>query len=343
MHVSSTLHALDPLERFREIYEYLNRDNSWWNDSAWFRYAAQAAVMRPASPEKTAHEIREMAAKLQAHAHWYDALSSPFTLVVAATLVQIGDTAEAFDAEVDSARRMLREAGFHHDGMHQLGAILALRVLSDGRSASYHDIARMRLIYRQMKSHHWWLTGGDDLPACALLSRCLGTPAEIAGVADGVYQLLCDHGFKRSNHLHAAANLLPLAGLPAADAAFRFTKLSEAFGHFSISLWTDRYDAIALAALLDHDPDRIAKRIDEISLELESLEPGLIDDANFNVAVDLAYLDLARFDRQMRRLSEPGELEHAQSLIRLQRAASVTLVAVPPTPIALGNGWPIGI
>src|SRR5580658_4984249 len=107
---------VDSMDRFREIYQALGPGSRWWNDSAWLRFSAQAAVMGTASPIESAQAIEAAAENLYKHAHWYDALASPLNLVVAATLVQTSDSVEAFTADVASASKLLREAGFHLGG-----------------------------------------------------------------------------------------------------------------------------------------------------------------------------------------------------------------------------------
>lgn len=334
------LHTIDPVARYKKLYQALDAQSAWFSENAWLRFAAQAAVMQPAAPENTAHAIKAVSNQLAQRARWYEALSSPLNFVVAATLVQIGETAEAFDAEVESARALFHAAGFHSRGRSEIMAILALQVLSEGKPTTAPTIQRMRRIYEAMKQHHWWLTGNDDLPVCAILTTCRGTPEEIAGTANGIYQTLRDAGFKASNHLQAAANLLPLTGLPATMASVRFQALASEFQTHALSIWREDYDALALLSLLDHGPDRIVERFQSVYDQLNELQPAILGEVNFNIAADLTFLDLARFDRALRPLTDPPEVERMHALIRLQRAASTTLVTIPPTPIVMDQvGW----
>src|SRR5579862_8023439 len=124
--------ADDAVIRFGKIYQALGPGSRWWNDSAWLRFSAQAAVMGTASPSDAARAIEAAAEALYRHAHWYDALASPLNLVVAAILVQTSDTPEAFTAEVPSASLLLREAGFRLSGTPVIKSILTMRVLAGG-------------------------------------------------------------------------------------------------------------------------------------------------------------------------------------------------------------------
>ena len=336
--------ASEPLDRFREIYLALGTGFRWWNDSAWLRFAAQAAVMRPADPKETARAIEATADHLCQHAHWYETLASPLNQVIAATLVQMGDSAGAFAAEVVSARALFHAAGFHQEGPHLIKAILALRVLADGRSATNEVVEWMHELYVRMKAHQWWLTGGEAVPLCALLSARLGTAEEIAAAVDVTYRYLHGQGFTSGRHLLTAANLLALALEPTPTAAQRFLALGKIIHKRSLPFWTEEYEGLALLCLLDHDPELVMTRLEEVTEALEELLPLQFTDVDFNVASDLVYLDLVRFDAQLRPLSQPDEVERMHALARIQRAASLILVQVPPLPAIEGGAarWSSG-
>jgi len=335
-------HALNPLERFREIYLLLGANPIGTVDHGWLRFAAQSAVLRPAAPADTAAAIRKISEQLQKQSHWYEALASPVRLVVAATLIQTGDTPEAFHDEVEKAHHVFRTAGFHLSGWNLIKSILAMRVLSEGQSINLPEVERMHQIFLQMKAHHWWLTGSEDVVACALLSTCDGTPEEISGIAEGIYRRLHEADLAAGNHLQTAANILPLSGLSAKAAADRFLSLTGIIQARSMPLWREEFDAIALLSLLDHEPDRIVTRLQEATTMLDNLAPIQFATVNFNVAADLVFLDLVRYDSHLRSLNTPEERERVQDRIRLQRATSLILVQVPPPVVVMGEaGWPL--
>ena len=329
--------ASEPLDRFRAICLALGTGSRWWSDSAWLRFAAQAAAMRPADPGETARAIAATADQLCQQAHWYETLASPLNQVIAATLVQMGDSAAAFTAEVVAARKLFHAAGFHLEGRHLVTAILALRVLSGGRSATTRVVERMHELYVRMKAHHWWLTGGEEVPLCALLTAHPGTAEEIAAAIDVTYHHLHGQGFASGKHLLTAANLLALAVGPAPVAAERFLALGKIIHQRSLPFWSEEYEGVALLSLLDHDPELVLTRLEEVTEALEELLPLQFTEVDFNVAVDLVYLDLVRFDAQLRRLGQPEEVERMDAQVRLQRAASLILVRVPPIPAIEGG------
>jgi hypothetical protein len=338
----NTLHDIDPFQRFRELYQELSGDVTLWvAENAWIRFAAQEAAMCPDSAASTAEAIRAVAAELQAHARWYEALSSPFNQLVAATLVQTGDTVPAFTEEMASAQALFRKHGLHGAGIYEVLAILTLRVVG-GRPVGEAVVERLQRIYQSLKRHHWWLSGDEDLPICALQTTCSGSPEEIAGVADGIYHELLERRHPKGRPLLTAANLLPLAGLPALEISARFQSLMNSFHATYGSVWEDELDASSLLGLLDHQPQVIVERFGDIFGKLSNLSPQMAGEVNFTIACDLAFLDLARFDRAMRPLQGATGEAAMQRLFRTQRAAALALVKMPTVPISPVGGmmWP---
>lgn len=338
---ASLSHVLDPLAHFTALYRELARQTPWWADNGWLRFAAQAAVLRPANAADTAQRIKETAATLGEGAHWYETLSSPWGLVTAATLVQQGDSVASFTEAMAAAKTLLRAEGFHLQGPSLIKTILALRILWEGKPITPVMLARIHRIYGQMRDHHWWLTDKEDVPCCALLAHLPGSPEEIAGVCEGVYTILRSQGFPPGNHLQTAANLLPLNGRSATEVAGRFSELC-AIVRRGMPLWNEHYDALALLGLLDHDAHRIASRLEATCVALDALEPAQLAAVNFNVAADLVFLDLVRFDARLRPLIDPDDRDRIDGLIRMQRAAALILVQVP-TPVVMtdGTSWPL--
>jgi hypothetical protein len=334
-------HPLDPLTTFCDVYQLLRKQTTWWADSAWLRFAAQAAALSPANAHDTVQRIRATADALSLTAPWYAALASPLRLVVGATLVQIGDTAEAFSAEVKAVRHLFRKAGLHLSGSPAIKAILAMRVISDSQPATAPAVERLRLIFAQLKRRHWWLTGGEHVTACAILSQCPLTPGELSVISDGIYHQLLEHDYPRGSSLWAAATILPALCLPAKQAASRFIALSEMVRARFTGPWMVDGDALAMLCFLDHHTERIITRLEEVIDVLRGLEPVQFAEVNVHVAADLVFLDLVRFDTNMRMITDMDEMGRVRALIRLQRALSLLLVQVPSTPVMVGGGtWP---
>jgi len=321
--------VVDAVDRFSEIYQALGPGTRWWNDSAWLRFAAQAAVAGAKSPIESARAIEDAAELLYQHAHWYDALASPLNLVVAATLVQTSDSVESFIADVAPAGHLMHAAGFRLSGSNLIKTILMMRVLAGGAPASAPIVERMHQIFVEMKKHHWWLTGRGEVPVCALLSSIAGTPGEISIAVEGIYKRLQDHPLIAGRDLLTAAHMLVLRGLPGAQAADRFIAITEILKRKSSAIYHGDYLGIALLGLLDHEPEEIESRIGKMKEALADLAPLQFIDVDSSIAVDLVYLDLVGVDKQLHPFSQPDDLQRVKMLIRLQLSASLLLVQAP--------------
>ncbi|MEK7415095.1 MAG: DUF4003 family protein, partial [Planctomycetota bacterium] len=283
----SVIHAVNPLDQFLGIYESLRGDAWWPTDQAWLRFAAQAAVMRPANPGATARAIRATAESLHLQAPWYNPLPPMLRVVVAATLVQIGEEPQAFDHTLVTTRAMFRNAGLPDTSENDILAILALRVLTNDSNINEKTVERLRAIYTSMKRHHWWLTGKDDLPSCAVMTACPGSPAAIEGAAETIYQILHARDIPADQDLQTAANMLTLAGLQPDQVTARFFDLIAALRSAGTHVDSERFCAFALLSLLDHEQQRIGVRFQEILTPLEKLEPLLVGPVDANIAADL--------------------------------------------------------
>ena len=133
-----------------------------------------------------------------------------------------GDAADPFLSEVDRVQAMFRDAGLRRGGIYETMAILIMRLRADKQPIASGTVDRFQAIYEEMKRHHWWLTGPDDFPACAILVGQPESPVEIGDRIEQIYQSLHAVGFSSGDPLQTAANLLYLARLDPTEAASRF-------------------------------------------------------------------------------------------------------------------------
>ena len=97
--------------------------------------------------------------------------------------------------------------------MYETIAILILRMLAEQRPIGPVVIDRFQAIFEEMKRRHWWLTGPDDFPACALLTGREEPAKQIGEVIESIYTALRGVGCASGNALQTAANILYLARL----------------------------------------------------------------------------------------------------------------------------------
>lgn len=340
------LHSLVPLERYRLIIAALEPERGSWLDEFWMRLAAQVAVLAPDEPQHLANRIRHIAGALAAHAKWYQDLASPQRFAVAAMLIQHHLKVHDFLAEHARIGDLLREVGLRSSGFHHTMTVLVLMLSPEHLGCGALEAERLKAIHLGMKRFHWWLTGVDDLPACAALAQCHGSAIEVVARAEACYQLLHASGLHRGDHLQTAANLLPLSGLTPDAAVARYRALKVRLEADDGKLLPTHYEVMSLLSLLDHDPQMVVARLLAVRQELALFQPDVAPAANLIIAADLTCLDLLRFDRAQQPLAgtarEP-DMRRALHGYRIAAAAMLSRIDVDlmlPATGVLGSEWP---
>lgn len=317
----------DPLARFVDLYETLNADRGWWQDASCLRFAAMAAVTCPGTPTRVADAIRDVAAEISDREGWFGNLRSPLRFIVSAILVLNEDSAHEFLAEVERVRKMFRTARLRRGGIYETMAILILRIAREKKPVTTDIVARFQAIYDEMKRHHWWLTGMDDFPACAMLASQPETPAEIGAGIEDIYQQLHAARFKRGDALQTAANLLYLARLDSRAIAERCRALADNFRARGARIGRDQYDELAILSFLKHRATLVVERVLAYQADIRQLKPKPDRSLAFNLASSVAFLDLVQMDEDLKEITDAKALMDMQSIINAQQAAAACAAA----------------
>ncbi len=284
----------DLFDRFQAIHGALQDPMQMGDTEVWLRFAALAVVLRSGQPQAIGAAVLATAEQLAVHAPWFSALNSPMRFVIAAMLLQSGGEAATFCHEVQRTAATLKEAGLRSRSGYDVIAAVIIHVMNRGRPLGALHAERIVAIHHQMKRYHWWLTGPDDLPACALMSFHHETAEAMVAEAEIAYRTLERDAQLAGERLQSATCLLVFTGLPGALAAKRFEAIASALAPLGIALFPENYEPIALLTLLDHAPDAIARRCLDYHGWLVALDSPLDGRSSFAVAADLAYLDLVR-------------------------------------------------
>jgi len=312
----------DPMRRFTGIYGALNADRGWGSDASCLRFAAVSAVTCHGEPHEVAAAIRNMADEIKERSGWFGELTSSLRFIVSTILAQNGDTPEGFLAEVERVKAMFRDANLRRGGIYETMAILILRVTAELEPVSTDAVRRFAAIYEQMKRYHWWLTGPDDFPACAVLVGQDGPPEQIGSTIERIYQALHDCGCGKGDPLQTAANLLYLAGLDPPVAAGRFRDLADGFRTRSVSIWQSDYDELAILTFLDQPIEQIVAHVLDRRRDMEALRPAPGRSMTFNLAASIAFLELVQCDRDLKTITDSKALLDMQAIITAQQAAA---------------------
>lgn len=313
----------DPGTRFRELYEALNADRGWWEDAASLRFAACSAVTCPGHPNDVAAAIREVAEQIKKESGIFGQLRSSLRFIVATLLVLHEDSARDFTREVARVRELFRSVNLRRGGIYETMACLILRMRSDQAPVEMPQVLRFQALYEEMKRHHWWLTGPNDFPACALLVGRPGEPRDIGNDIEAIYQALDQIGFRGGDPLQTAANILYFSGLEPTDIATRYSQLASGFRDAKVRIWQSDYDELAILTFLtEHSVDTIIEKTLEHRAAVRELRPRPDASVTFNLGASLAFLDLAQHDHNWKRITDTKALLDMQAVINAQAAAA---------------------
>lgn len=340
------LHAIIPLERYRAILAALAPERESWLDDFWLRFAAHVAVLCPDDPSTIAARIRHLAAGLAAHAKWYQDLASPARFAVAALLLLHHLPFRDFIAEHSRSAELFGEVGLPNSGFNHTLTVLILLITPNRHMRSMLEAGRLKAIHSGMKSYHWWLTGPEDMPACAALAQCHGSAEEIVARTEVCYRRLHEAGLNIGDHLQTAANLLPLAGTDPDASVTRYRALKSALEAREVTLLPAHYESLSLLTLLDHRPETVVDRMLAVLNELDLLQPEVLISANLAIAADLTILDLMRYDRDLRPLHDAHGAQTMLHNLHVFNLASIAMLGrvsgelAMPAMEALAAEWP---
>jgi hypothetical protein len=160
--------------------------------------------MADGDPAALAARVDASGSALAKEQGWFSDLRGGLRFLVAAWLAASGRVPTTFTTECEAIRERLRAAGVRRGGAYEVIAITMLHVARAGDDPTIH---RLHKIYEMMKMHHWWLTGPDDLPACALLALRGGDLVNIETRVEGFYTKMRERGVSAGSGLQMASHI----------------------------------------------------------------------------------------------------------------------------------------
>ncbi|EDM78000.1 hypothetical protein PPSIR1_19364 [Plesiocystis pacifica SIR-1] len=313
----------DPLQRFRALSEAFEADAGMLTDRVPLRFVAVNLVLNPREPAELAAEVRALQAQFDANLPWYSGIAPPVRTLIAGVMIERGDDPDAFLAEVDRVRPIMREVGMRRQEIYQVLSILALRVSNELGPIERAQVERMQAIFEAMKKHHWMLTGPEDLPACAFMStRKEGAEALAQRATDIFSALRKTAGLWRGDPLQTASNILALSGVDAQSMAARFRLLAEQLHKRGVRVGTAEYDDVAVLCFLPQPVERVAETVanyrDVLRKDLRWSERSLA----MSLAVNLAFVRLVGQDPELAALADAKSLLDMQTIVAARQAAA---------------------
>lgn len=303
----------DPLARFVAIDEALDASRRTLADRMPQRYAAINAVLLPGEPGELADQLRVRAERLREHTSLTTTFLVSMDILFASALMRYGDEPDALLAEVERVRPMMNAHRLRWSPVYEFIAILALRMVGGGAPIQDTILARMREVFVAMRSHHWFLTGTDDFPMCALLATRPGEPAALARRANQIYEALRrDAGAYRGELLQSASNTLALSDLEPDELSARFAALMQGFEQAGLRMNTEAYDELAALCYIARPIDSIIECVCGFEREIRDNVRWYERFATFNWAANLAFVRFVGEDPRM------GPLADIKALLDMQ-------------------------
>ncbi|MEQ8764822.1 MAG: DUF4003 family protein [Planctomycetota bacterium] len=315
----------DPLQRFLDIFEALEAKRTWTMSVFPLRYSALTLATSAAPPEQLADELFAMASQLKDRAGWFGPLNSPIRFTVAAMLLRRGDDPAEFCEFVDTCSAQMRELKLRAGSIYETIALLILR--DQLEDVSFNHLIRFKDLYEEMKKHHWWLTGPDDYPACALLTTTEERVREISRRVELFYDGLRNLGFSRGEKLQTISHILYFCPQQDVDVLARFEQTHKAFKKVGLWIHQGDWDEIAILCFLDHEIDQIVSKVLEHRAKIRKAKPAPDADTSFGLACGTAFLELVRLDQDLKIIQDAASLAQVQAIIAAQQAAVAAAAA----------------
>lgn len=319
----SSEYLADPLARFFDLEAAFAERGGLLADRVPMRFAAVNLLLAPGEAGELAGRVDASMGRL-----WPMRLARPVRMLMASALCKHGDDPEAFVAEVERAREIMSELGFRRELVYRVLTALTLRVRNHFEPITREQLERVKAIYEAMKTHHWLLTGPEDLPACAFLSFREAEPEAIGERANQIYEALREEaGLWRGDPLQTASNVLALSGLEPGELARRFRVLAEAFAAAGKRIRAGDYDEVAALCFLARPVPRIIETVTDYREQIAERLGWSSRSLAFNLAASLAFVRLLGDDPELGPIADAKLLLDMQAIVASRQAAAAAAAA----------------
>lgn len=314
----------EPFPRFVNIYNELHSKEKWYEKDV-LPISAMLAITCQGEANQIAESIRQTAEQIKANKKWLGELRTSLRFVVSAMLVANQDKADDFLLETERVHKLFRAEKLRRGRVYETMAILIMRNSFFKAPIQLEAIQRFKAIYQAMKKYHWWLTGPDDFPACAMLVTQKESPEQIGFTIEKIYQTLSKKGFTTGDPLQTAANLLYLTHKDPVEIANSYSELASKFRQKGVSIWQSDYDSLAILSFLPSEPEIIVDKVVNYREKIKDLLGNTSPMITFNLATNMTFLELIRLNTKLKSISDVKSLLDLQVVINASIASSVAV------------------
>lgn len=317
--------AVDPVERYLDVFEELRRGKRWTTDTNVLRFCALTLA---ASDVVGSLDGLEAAAKtLASEAGGFSPLSSSVRYAVAAILLRRGLDPATTVRRVRETLTAFKAHKLQKGGIHPLLAALLLVLDSGGGVPTSATIVRLKEIIIRWKKDHFFLTGVDDYPMAAMhATRAVGIE-ELALEVEQVYQNLRAAKFSLGNPLQMVSHLLVLSDLGPHEAVRTFDRMASTLKAGGQRVWQGQYDEVALLVLSGARVDDAADRAIAYRDRLRAVKPRPSAEIAFSIAAGVVLAEQAEAIGELDDAQTASNLRSVQTILEAQQAAIVACMA----------------
>jgi hypothetical protein len=312
----------NPLRKYLDLADALRKNKRWFEDWTIPRFSVLALITAEGGPAELVGRMRETVKRIEKRAGLFGTMNSSERHLVGAILVRDGDDPDAFSDEIARIRKLFRERKVRRGGMCEVLAIMILRTQSPHRQVSATQVTRFQTVYKALLADHYWLTGVEDFPTCALLCGSTQAPEAIRTGVEKLYQDLRARRFRRGDPLQTATHILFLTPDGPQAGMGRFEGLWRAFREAGLRMLTEDYEEVALLALLPTSAKEVVRTVLSHRGSLQELRPKLSRSHSFSLAASTAYLEMVRDRVGGQRIADVKTMIDVQHILRTRRAAA---------------------
>lgn len=229
-------------DQMLENYDVLKKSFRWEQDiSKWLNALAYATHKKDLNPD----EIKAV----MEHAKKETSMFSPFraySLFPICGLLNLNNDRpnDVFD-NMNSNFDLMKRAGFKQTTYLPV-ALYTLSMVYHGPDYTGYAEKKAMDVYKEMRSNHPFLTGGDDYALAILLANEQGKLDRI----EEYYQELKSAGFSVSNGLQMMSHILTFSDSSVGSVVKMCVEIEKTLKSNKLKVYSDYYPAIAIMALI---------------------------------------------------------------------------------------------
>lgn len=209
-------------------------------------------------------------------------------------------------ARVIEGERLLEQVGFTRSHYQSIAALFLV---------NKEHAKQAKLLHNEMKRHHYFLTGKDDIPYAVLLTRTVGNRVKQAETMHYYYEVLQGAGFKKGESLQAMTQLMTLYAEEVEETLIAYIQaICKNFEEIYMTVKRRHYPFIALLALTGTTTVQI-EEIVQLAKELSDLKI-LPSESTYALLIAIYY--------SINRMQETGQLVHLTDVPLLLDALTVS-------------------